>query len=484
MIPWPMPCPSIPPPVGETVGDGLSRKDDTVCIVGIWHQGAVAAACLADAGCTVIGVDADPRTVTELADGRAPLFEPGLDELLASGIASGRLTFTTDVATAVSGAATVMVMFDTPVDENDDVDLSGLMTMVRAMAPHLRADSHVLVTAQVPVGTCDRLYEAIREINPAAPAGIAYSPENLRLGQAIELYRRPQLPVIGSDDPATLDHVESALAALHTDWIRVGLRTAEMTKHALNAFLAMSVAFGNEIADICDLVGADGQQVSNALRREPRIGTKAMILPGLGFSGGTLARDIRALQSAGADLDHETALLDGIWRANETHNRVVIATLERQLGSLSGRRVGVLGLTYKPGTSTLRRSLSLEVSAAIAARGATVIAFDPRVGAEESSAYPYIAVVGEPLAVADGADAVVIMTAWPEFRDLDYAAMARRMKRPLLLDPSNFLDATTMVALGFEYAGVGRGSTVAVTAAGSQAAAATPTVDGAHSGSQ
>src|SRR5450631_2421544 len=253
-------------PVGETVAVPRARSDDAVCIVGIWHQGAVAAACLADAGFTVIGVEADRATTALLSGGRAPLFEPGLDELLAEGIASGRLTFTSDVAAAVGVAATVMVMFDTPVDDNDDVDLSSLMSMDRAMAPHLRPDCHVLVS------TCDRILETIREINPAAPAGIAYSPENVRLGQAIELYRHPQLPVLGSDDPATLDHLESVLSALHAEWIRVDLRTAEMIKHALNAYLALSVAFGNEIADICDLVGADGQQVSSALRREPRIG--------------------------------------------------------------------------------------------------------------------------------------------------------------------------------------------------------------------
>jgi UDPglucose 6-dehydrogenase len=456
-------------PVGETVAVPHARSDDAVCIVGIWHQGAVAAACLADAGFTVIGVEADRATAALLSGGRAPLFEPGLDELLAEGIASGRLTFTSDVA-AVGIAATVMVMFDTPVDDNDDVDLSLLMSMVRAMAPHLRPDCRVLVTAQVPVGTCDRILETIREINPAAPAGIAYSPENLRLGQAIELYRHPQLPVLGSDDPATLDHLEAVLSELHAEWIRVDLRTAEMIKHALNAFLAMSVAFGNEIADICDLVGADGQQVSSALRREPRIGARAMILPGLGFAGGTLARDIRALQSAAADLDHETALLDGIRRANEAHNRVVISALVRRLGSLTGRRIGILGLTYKPGTSTLRRSLSLEVAAQIAARGADVAAFDPRADAEELSAHPYIATVAEPLAVAEGADAVVIMTPWPEFRDLDYAAMSRRMNRALLLDPSNLLDARTMAELGFEYVGIGRAATASAGAAPNGAA--------------
>jgi UDPglucose 6-dehydrogenase len=461
-------------PVGETVAVARERSDDAVCIVGIWHQGAVAAACLADVGFTVIGVEADRATTALLSGGRAPLFEPGLDELLAEGIASGRLTFTSDVAAAVGVAATVMVMFDTPVDDNDDVDLSSLMSMVRAMAPHLRPDCHVLVTAQVPVGTCDRILETIREINPAAPAGIAYSPENLRLGQAIELYRHPQLPVLGSRDPATLDHLESVLSALHAEWIRVDLRTAEMIKHALNAFLAMSVAFGNEIADICDLVGADGQQVSGALRHEPRIGARAMILPGLGFAGGTLARDIRALQSAAADLDHETALLDGIWRANEAHNRVVITALVRRLGSLTGRRIGILGLTYKPGTSTLRRSLSLDVAGQIAARGANVAAFDPRADPEEMSAHPYIATVAEPVAVADGADAVVIMTPWPEFRGLDYAAMARRMNRALLLDPSNLLDARTMVELGFEYVGIGRAATPTAAAGAAPTGAGAP----------
>lgn len=214
--------------------------------------------------------------------------------------------------------------------------------------------------------------------------------------------------------------------------------------------------------------------MSSALRREPRIGARAMILPGLGFAGGTLARDIRALQSAAADLDHETALLDGIWRANQAHNRVVITALVRRLGSLTGLRIGILGLTYKPGTSTLRRSLSLDVAAQIAARGANVAAFDPRADAEELSAHPYIAAVAEPIAVADGADAVVIMTPWPEFRDFDYAAMARRTNRALLLDPSNLLDARTMVASGFEYVGIGRAAAAAAAAGAAPSVAPVP----------
>src|ERR1700687_2966993 len=292
----------------------------SVCIMGIWHQGAVAAACLADAGLTVTGVDFDENSVARLSQGKGLLYEPGLDELLAKGVASGRLTFTTSLAEGLSRSKVVFLMFDTPVDEHDEVDLTPIWHVAGEMGRFLQPDSHILVTAQVPVGTCDQIASAIRKTNPTASFGIAYSPENLRLGQAIELYRHPQMPVIGSDDPQTLDRMESVLSVLGADLTRVGLRTAEMTKHALNAFLAVCVTFGNEIADISDELGADAQQVMKALRREQRVGAKAMILPGLGFSGGTLARDVRTLQRLGREKGQETAVLDGVWRANELHN--------------------------------------------------------------------------------------------------------------------------------------------------------------------
>jgi UDPglucose 6-dehydrogenase len=277
-------------------------------------------------------------------------------------------------------------------------------------------------------------------MNPKATFGIAYSPENLRLGQAIELYRHPQLPVIGSDDPQTLDRIESVLSVLDADWTRVGLRTAEMTKHALNAFLAVCVTFGNEIADISDEVGADAEQVMRVLRREQRVGPKAMILPGLGFSGGTLARDVKTLQHLGEANHLKTALFDGVWQANELHNGVVLRQLQALLGSLEGSSVGVLGLTYKVGTSTLRRSLSIEVGRGLVAHGAHVTAYDPKADSAELGDYPEIKVVSEPERVADGADAMVLMTPWPEFKQLDFAAMAKKMRKRVLLDPNNFLD--------------------------------------------
>ncbi len=434
-----------------------SGSEQAICIVGIWHQGAVAAACLADAGLAVIGVDFDADRVGRLNQGKAPLYEPGLDDLLTKGIASGRLTFATSLAEGLSRSKVVFLMIDTPVDDHDDVDLAPIWEAAKEMGRFLQPDSHILVTAQVPVGTCEEIASTIRQTNPNASFGIAYSPENLRLGQAIELYRHPQLPVIGSDDIQTLDRIESVLSVLNADWTRVGLRTAEMTKHALNAFLAVCVTFGNEIADVSDELGADAEQVMKALRREQRVGAKAMILPGLGFSGGTLARDVRTLQRLGDSLHQETAVLDGVWQANELHNGLVVRKLQALLGSLDGKRIGVLGLTYKVGTSTLRRSLAIDVSRQLVALGACVTAFDPKADPDELGEYPEIEVASRPEQVADGADAVVLMTPWPEFKELDFAGLAAKMRKRILVDPSNFLDGSRLGQLGYIYVGVGRG---------------------------
>ena len=322
-----------------------------ICIVGIWHQGAVAAACLADLGFQVVGVEQDPMRVQSLSAGKAPLFEPGLDALLAKGIRSGNLSFTTSLEEGLSGTRNIFIMFDTPVDENDEIDLSGIFTTAREMAPYILPTSLILVTAQVPVGTCRQISKIIREVNPQSDFGIAYSPENLRLGQAIERFLHPPLPVIGADRAETLDRVEQLLSVLPVSWMRVDLQTAEMTKHALNAFLAVSICFANELGNICDAVGADGIKMAQALRLEPRIGSKAMLFPGLGFSGGTLARDMRTLQNLGDRFEIETSLIDGAWESNQRQNRSVVRNLKRTFGSLAGLRVGVLGLTYKPDTS-------------------------------------------------------------------------------------------------------------------------------------
>ena len=428
-----------------------------IAVIGLWHQGIVGAACLADMGHHVAGADLDAATIAGLASGRAPLFEPGLDALLERGLASGRLSFGTDDAAAVAGAPFVFLMFDTPVNERDESDLSGVFACVERIAPALEPGATLLVTAQVPVGTCDRLALIVAEKAPGRGVALAYMPENLRLGQAIERFMAPALPVLGTDDDGAFERLLTILGPLAPNWQRVSLRTGEMIKHALNAFLAVSICFANELGNICDAVGADGKRVGEILRLEPRVGTKAMLLPGLGFSGGTLARDMQTLRHFGREHGLDTPLLDGAWTANAEQNRLVVRKLTQHLPTLSGARVAVLGLTYKADTSTLRRSAALEVIADLVAAGAVVSAHDPRADREELKGYPGFRFHEDPLDALDGAAALVLMTPWSDYRTLDFGAVRQRMAGGYVLDTAGLWNADAVTATGLTYDEIGRG---------------------------
>lgn len=429
-----------------------------IAIVGLWHQGIVAAGCMAQLGYSVVAADRDEERISSLSKGKAPLYEPGLDDLLAKGLESGDLRFTSDIGESVNGARYVLLMFDTRVDEDDKSDLSDLFDAVDVIADHLENDAVLLVTAQVPVGSCDRIAQAIRLRKPDAVFGVAYVPENLRLGEAIERFRKPALPVVGADDERTLDRIEELFEPLGAEWRRVSLRTAEMVKHSLNAYLAVSVCFGNEIGNLCDEIGADAGDIAKVLRIEPRVGDKAMLMPGLGFAGGTLARDMQTLRGLGDECGIETALLDGAWEANLKQNGLVLRKLTKALGCLDGKRVAVLGLTYKPGTSTLRRSASLEVIRTVVAAGASVAAHDPRADREELKACSDLEFFEGPKDAAKGADALVLMTPWQEYRELDFGEIQKAMARePVVLDTDGMWDGDELVGLGFTYLDIGRG---------------------------
>ena len=424
-----------------------------VAVIGLWHQGVVGAACLADLGYDVLAADTDRERVDRLTEGKAPLYEPGLDELLRKGLDSRRLQFTTDLSAAVRARPNILLMFDTPVDDNDDSDLGEILAAVSAIAPHLEPDAVILVTAQVPVGTCDEIHQMTRR-------AVAYIPENLQLGQAIERFRTPPLPVVGADDNATLDRIEALLAPLPVQWQRVSLRTAEMTKHALNSFLAVSICFANELGNLCDEVGADGRRLAEVLRLEPRIGAKARLSPGLGFSGGTLARDMQTLRKLGDRNGIETPFLDGAWVSNQRQNRTVIHKLKQNLGeNLRGRRIAILGLTYKPETSTLRRSAALEIAGELIREGAEVWASDPRASRDELRAYPALHFVENPYDAIRQGDALVLMTPWKQYRELDFAAIRSGMTTPLLIDTANLWNADDLISLGFLYIDIGSGRT-------------------------
>jgi len=431
-----------------------------VCVVGIWHLGAVVSACLAELGYRVLGVERDPERTAALNRGVPPLFEPGLEELMARHLLSGRLSFTTDFEEGTEDTPYVVIAYDTPVNEQDEPDLSSIVDTVRALAPSLAEGATLIVSSQVPVGTCESLAHSMRQLNPSLRFGMAYVPENLRLGHAIERFLRPDMMVLGTDTEDTMAKVEALYAPIEAPRIRLDLRTAEMTKHAINAYLATCISFGNELANLCDGVGVDAFQVAKALRLDSRVSPKAPLLPGLGFAGGTLARDIKVLKHLAEQHHYPAPLLNGVLAVNHLQNTTVVHRLEKLLGTLRAKTIGILGLTYKPNTSTLRRSAAVEIIRALAAKGANVRAYDPKADPNETEAYLRdFTLCHDPYAVAGGAHALVLVTPWPEFKGLDLTRLRALMHSPVLLDAPNMLEPTQVVQAGFVYQGFGRGLT-------------------------
>lgn len=401
-----------------------------VTVYGLWHLGSVTAACLAEAGHTVVGLDPNARTVSDLQVNQPPVNEPGLAALIARQQLAGRLQFTTDIALAIPSADVVWVCFDTPVDSEDRADVQWVRDRLEDIAPHLRAGTLILISSQVPVGFGAKLAADWSERG----VRVACSPENLRLGQALDCFRKPDRIVLGCDaaDHATLTEL---LAPFGGERVWMSVASAEMTKHAVNAFLATSVAFINELARLCEVVGADAKEVERGLKSEQRIGPKAYLSPGAAFAGGTLARDIGFLIEIAQSHHRPSHLFTGVRASNECQK----TWLRDQLAAIpAGGVVAVLGLTYKPGTDTLRRSSSVELCQWLLARGIVVRAHDPAIKttAEE--------LVGVELASSAegallGADVGVLATPWPEYRSLMSASVRAAMKQPRLIDPTHFL---------------------------------------------
>jgi len=425
-----------------------------VAVLGCWHLGSVTAACIAAAGHDVIGYDPDPAAVAGLNAGRPPVAEPGLAALVASGLAAHQLRFTADAAEAVAGADIVWVAFDTPVDDDDRADVDYVVTEVIAVFPYLGADAILLSSSQLPVGTIARLEQEWARVAGTRRATFACSPENLRLGKAIEVFTRPDRVIIGVRSGADRARLSALFAPLtdRLEWMSV--ESAEMTKHAINAFLATSITFINEIAALCEESGADAKEVERGLKTEKRIGPAAYLGPGAAFAGGTLARDVVFLQALGRASNRRTPLMYGVESSNREHRDWARRRLLSLLGSVAGRTVAVWGLTYKPGTDTLRRSTAVELCRWLLEHGAHVRVHDPAVAqlpADLAAAHRS----ATPEDAAEGADALVVATEWPEYRTTDPGVLITRMASPLVLDPNRFLAATAGADARFTLISVG-----------------------------
>jgi UDPglucose 6-dehydrogenase len=406
-----------------------------VVVYGLWHLGCVTAGCLARAGHHVVGLDPDSDVISGLQKGHPPLHEPGLTELLAGGLTSGQLAFTADARSALAEATVLWVTFDTPVNDHDEADVDSVRARLDAVSEAVRPGTTVLVSSQVPVGFTRQL------ARDWAGKGLAfaYSPENLRLGKAIDAFCSPERVIIGTDRPGDRPELANLFAPLGVRLEWMALESAEMTKHAVNAFLATSVTFINELARLCEEVGADAKEVERGLKTEGRIGPRAYLSPGAAFAGGTLARDLRFLVERGRAVRAATPLLQGVLSSNETHSGWVRDRAHRMLTEIEQPVVAVLGLAYKAGTSTLRRSSAVELCRWLHDQGATVRAHDPAVHDLPGELSPIIGLIGEPLAALDGAHLAVVATEWPAFRGLRPTDFTARMRRPQVIDANHFL---------------------------------------------
>jgi len=419
-----------------------------ITVLGLWHLGCVTAACCAR-HFQVVGLDFDEANIAKLDSGQAPLFEPGLNELITAGLAVKKLSFTTDPKIACARADVLWLCYDTPVNENDESDVEFVLTNLRRALPQLPKGALVLISAQLPVGTCRQLEAEFPQFH------FACSPENLRLGRAIDAFEKAGRVIVGIRDDAKKALLEKLFAPFTPQILFMRTESAEMVKHALNSFLALSITFINEIARLGEHVGADAKEVSAGLKSEPRIGPKAYLSPGGSFAGGTLARDVITLTKLAAAKNEKIFIIPAITQSNDSHRGWALRRLQSRLGDLRGKKIAVLGLTYTTNTDTLRRSAAVALCRQLLDAGAKVAAFDPAVKnlpAELSA----VSLAGDVAGVLKGADAAVICTEWPQFRQADWGSIVPQMRRRVFVDANRFLEKELKTVAGVEHLSVGR----------------------------
>jgi UDPglucose 6-dehydrogenase len=425
------------------------NEKEPIGVVGAGWVGLVTAACFAELGHRVVVREIVPEKVESLERGEVPIHEPGLPELIKHN--RERLVFTTDMAKLLDGPRLLFICVQTPPTYSGDADLSAVQQAVEEIG---ELDGRALVMkSTVPVGTG-------RAIKREAP-DLAYvsCPEFLKEGTAVKDFLEPDRVVIGADaeDEWAADAVEAVYEPLGAPIVRTDLSSAEMIKLASNAYLATKISFINEIANVCDEVGADVTEVSRGMGLDPRIGSR-FLNAGLGFGGSCFPKDTQALKILAGNSGYHFQLLNSVIEVNELQKRRVMAKLSKHLDSLVGKRVALLGLAFKPDTDDMREASSLVLAARLEGEGAGVVAFDPVAQERASELLPDVEMVGSAMDALEGADAVVLVTEWPEFGELDWPEVAKRMANPLLIDGRNFLDPNTVRAAGITYEAIGRPS--------------------------
>ena len=437
-----------------------------VCVIGAGYVGLVTAACLAEMGNSVVGLDVDAKRVAALGRGEVPIHEPGLDAVVARNCAAGRLRFTTDAADAIEHGTIIFIAVGTPAAEDGSADLAHVLAAATAIGRHMHDCKVVVNKSTVPVGTAERvrarIAAALRERGVIVPFSVVSNPEFLKEGAAIEDFMRPDRVIVGSDD----EHATLLLRALYAPFLRnrdrllvMDVRSAELAKYAANAMLALRISFMNEVAALAEHSGADIEQVRLGIGSDPRIGSH-FLYAGCGWGGSCFPKDVQALARMGRDAGVPMALVNATRQINDRQRHLLARRVVERFGEvLTHTTFALWGLAFKPGTDDLREAPSRVISDELLRRGARIRAFDPVAMPAAAAQWPARAgleFAPDPYAAAQGADALLIVTEWREFRSPDFARLRETMAAPLIFDGRNLYEPELMAESGFEYVSIGR----------------------------
>lgn len=444
-------------------------------MIGAGYVGLVSAACFSELGWSITCVEKNPDKLAALTGGGIPIFEPGLDDLIARNRAAGRIIFSDDIANGVQNADVVFLAVGTPQRRGDGhADLSYIFDAVKELAPHLTGFTVIATKSTVPVGTSRKIERRLRELRPSADFAVCSNPEFLREGSAISDFTHPDRVLIGVDDPratSVMERVYGPLALRKAPILVTSRESAELAKYAANAFLAMKISFINEIADLCEHVGADVQEVANAIGADGRIGLK-FLHPGPGYGGSCFPKDVSAIVRTAREAKSRLALIEEVQKINDERKIDMASRIaEAAGGSVRGLTIGVLGVTFKPNTDDMREAPSLVILPTLLDNGATVKAYDPQGQRHAATLFERIHWCSSALEVANGADVLVILTEWNEFRALDLCTVAHVMSGNILVDLRNVYQPETAAASGLSYWGIGRAPRISDVEAGTNTSA-------------
>ena len=430
-----------------------------ICVIGVGYVGLVTGTCFAEFGIEVTCVDKDDSRIESLRNGRVPFFEPGLEELVGKNVREGRLHFTTDLRQGISDALVVFIAVGTPAGAEGEADLQYVREVAQSIGEAMNGYKVIITKSTVPVGTGEMVKRIIQENLPHDyPFDVASNPEFLREGAAVEDFMRPNRVVLGADSEqalAVLKDLYRPLYLIETPFVITNVQTAEMIKYASNAFLATKISFINEMANLCELVNVDVHEVARAMGLDGRISRK-FLHPGPGYGGSCFPKDTRALAKLAEDNNYDFQLIKAAISVNNKQRSLMVGKIERILGELKGRRICVLGLTFKPNTDDIREAPAIYIIQELLARGAVVQAFDPAGMPHAKEILPDVAYGENLYDAARDAEALVIATEWNQFRNIQWQRIKALLREPVVIDLRNIYDPGQMRGLGFTYVGVGR----------------------------